>query len=118
MVSKQLQLLSGSVHALWLLAVEYLYVSKLLIGDAEYPDLSVFWQEGFNSLDVNVGIFLTRTMTNVNGKLKHGETVFQQFLPELISRLTVFLRLSRQIEQNQNPHDAIFTEAFHNHIVG
>jgi len=52
-------------------------------------------------------------MTQVNGKLKHGESVFDKFIPEISIYFPIFFCFGRQVEKNQYPHNSVFAKPLH-----
>ena len=118
-VSKQLQLLAWRVNRLWLAVAEDLHVAKLFVGDAHDANVTKFGHKRFHPLDVYLGIFPARAMPQIDGKLEHRKTVGHDALAEIGVGLPLFLRLRRQIEKHQHPHNAIFAETVHyNSIIG
>ena len=95
---KQLQLLSGRIGKLWLGAVIQFDVAKLFVGDADDADISELWQKRFHTFFVYFGVFHTGAMANVDGKLKHRKTVFDEVFPKQGVGFLVLFRFSRQIE--------------------
>ena len=93
-----------------MLAVEQEHVGELLVRNAHDANLSIFRQGALHPPYMHVGILRTRAMAQVNGELKHRETILQQLLAELGCRLTLLLRIGRQIEKHQYPHNSIFTK--------
>ncbi len=117
--SKQLQLLARRVHRLRLAVAENLHVAKLLVGDAQYPDVAKFRHERLHPLDVHLGVFLAWAMPQVDGKLEHGEAVCHDALAEIGVGLALLLRLRRQIEKHKHPHNPVFAETVHHiSIIG
>lgn len=53
------------------------YLSELLVCDGQTAYLSVFWQEGLDTLEVDIGILATGTMAHVDRELEHRETICQ-----------------------------------------
>ena len=96
---KQFQLLAWGIGLLRLGAIKQLYVAELLVGDAHDAYLAKLWQYGFYSLFMNFRILHAGTMTDIDGKLKHGEAILYQTLAEQRVFTDVFLRLCWQVEQ-------------------
>ncbi len=97
---KQLQLLTWCVWQLWLVAIEQFYVTELFVSDTHDANLPELWQHGFHSLAVNLGILHTGTMAHIDGELEHRESILNETFAKLGVFLNVFLRLSREVEQN------------------
>ena len=117
--SKQLQLLARCVHRLRLAVTENLHVAKLFVGNAQDPDVAKLGHERLYPLDMHFCVLITRTVPQINGKLEHGESVSHDALAKSGVCLTLFLRLRRQIEKHQHPHNPVFTETIHyNSIIG
>lgn len=112
-VSKQLQLLARRVNGFRLAVAENLHVAKLLVGDAQYPDVAKLRHERLHPLDVDLGVFLAWAMPQVDGKLEHGEPVRHDALAEIGVGLAFLLRLRRQIEKHKHPHNPVFAESVH-----
>lgn len=87
---------------------KYLHHTELLIGDGQYTNISFRRQKPFNSFNMDIRIFSARAMPDINGKLKHGETVRHDILPESGGNLPVFLFDDRKIEKNQYPQNSVF----------
>ena len=60
---------------MWLLPIKKLNVSKLLVSDAHYSDLSIFRKKRVDTLHVDFCILHTCAMAYINGELKHGEAI-------------------------------------------
>ena len=117
--SKQLQLLTRGVHRLRLAVAENLHLTKLLVGDTQYADVAKLRHERLYPLDVDLGILTAWTMSQIDGKLKHCETIGHDALAEIGVCFAFLLRLRRQIEKHQHPHNSVFAETIHhNSIVG
>ena len=58
-------------------------------------------------------ILAAGTVADVDGELKHRESVALQILSEIGISFLVFFRFRRQIEKNQHPHNPIFAETVH-----
>ena len=111
--SKQLQLLPWGAGLFNFFVVKNLHTAELLVSNAHYPNLSVFWQRHFHPFYMHIGVFHTCAMPQINRKLEHRKTVVQKFLPELRRGFPFLFRISRQIEKHQNPHNPIFAESVH-----
>ena len=111
--SKHFQLLHRRIERLRLFAVKKFHLPELLVGDAENAHLSQGRQIVFDAFDVYVGVFHTRTMAHVDGKLKHGETIGHKALAEIGIRFAFFFGFGRQIKKDHDPHDAVFAKTFH-----
>ena len=96
---KQFQLLPWRIGLLGFSAEKQLNVSKLFVSDAQNSNLTKFGQDGFHSFSVNLCILHTGAMTNINGKLKHGEPVLNESFAEFGVFLDVLLGLCREVEQ-------------------
>ena len=112
-VSKQLQLLAWRVNRLGLAVAENLHVAKLLVGDAQDAHLAIFRHERLHALDVDFGVFTAWTMPQVDGKLEHRKAVGHNALAEVGSGLAFLLRVRRQVEKHQHPHDSVFAKTVH-----
>ena len=117
--SKQLQLLAWRVDRLGLAVAENLHLAKLFVGDAYDTNVAKLGHERLHPLDVYLGVFPAWTMSQIDGKLEHRETVSHDAFAEIGIGFSLFFRLCWQIEKHQHPHNAIFTETVHhNSIVG
>ena len=117
--SKQLQLLARCVHCFRFTITENFHLTKLFVGNAQNPDVAKFGHERLYPLDMHFCVLITRTVPQINGKLEHRETVSHDALAKSGVCLTLFLRLRRQIEKHQHPHNPVFTETVHhNSIIG
>ena len=72
---EQFKLLAWRIRDLWLIAIKQLYVSKLFVCYANYPNFPISWQKRFHSFFMNLCILQTCTMTNINRELKHGKSI-------------------------------------------
>ena len=97
---KQLQLLTWSVWQLWLVPIKQFYVTELLVGDTHDANFSELWQYGFYSFPMNLGILHAGTMADVDGELEHRESILNETFAKVGVFFDVFLRLSREVEQN------------------
>jgi len=111
--SEQLKLLPRRVWFDGLLSVEEFDVAKLFVGDAKYADMTELRQERLYTADMHLGVFHAGAMAHVDRELKHGEAVLAQVVAKKGVVLLVFLCLGGQVEENKNPHYAIFTESIH-----
>lgn len=117
--SKQLQLLAWRVHRLGFAVAENLHFAKLLVGDAQYPNIAKLRHERLHPLDMHLRVFAAGTMPQVDRKLEHREAVSHDALAKIGVGLTLFLRLRRQIEKHKHPHNPVFTESVHHiSIIG
>ena len=73
--SEQFQLLRLYIVRDQLAAVKQLHLAELLIGYRKNSDITVFGQPFLYAFDMNIGIFPTRTMSQINRELKHSEPV-------------------------------------------
>ena len=113
MVSKEFQLLAGSLYAVRLFPVKQFYLAKLFVRNAHDSHLSIIREERFNSFYMYRCILAAGAMADINGKLEHRESIALQILPKIGIGFLVFLRFRRQIKKNQHPHDPVFTETIH-----
>ena len=88
---------------------EKFHCGELSVGDAHNPDIPIFREQALNSADMDIRILNGRTLSQINGKLKHGKSVAQKLLPELGSHLALLLCFGRQIKEHKYPHNTIFT---------
>jgi hypothetical protein len=104
---KKLELLRsiGFFRLFW--SPEKFHHTKLFIGERKHDDFAFGWQGEFYPFDVDLGIFATVTMPDVNGILHHGKPVFLEFLPEQGNVLPVLLGLRWQIVKDKYPHNPI-----------
>lgn len=101
-------------RSIWLFnfsSVKEFDVTKLLVGDAEYADLSIFWQKGLDTLDVYFHVFLAGAVAHIYGKLEHGETVALKVFAEFSIGFFVLLGFGRKVEEHKYPHNTVFAEA-------
>ena len=70
-----------------------------------------------DALDVHLGIVHAGAVPHIDGKLKHGEAIVAKKFAKKLVRLFVLLCFGRQVEENQYPHDAIFTQSVHTLIT-
>ncbi len=111
--SEKFKLLDGLGQWGGMLAVEQEHVGELLVRNAHDANLSIFGQGTLHTPYMHVGILCARAMAQVNRELKHREAILQQLLAELGCRLALLLRIRRQIEKHQYPHNSIFTKTTH-----
>ena len=88
-------------------------MTELFVCYAHDSYLSELRKKRFNSFYMYSCIFAAGTMTDIYGELKHRKSITLQVLTEIGVSLFVFLRLGRQIEKNQYPHNPIFTKTVH-----
>lgn len=105
---KKFKLLIGGICGHLFLTIKNLNISKLFIGYAHDSDVSAFRKQRFNSFYMYLRIVHTRTMSDVDRELEHGETIAHDVLTEFGSNLPVFLCFCRQIIKHENPHNSIF----------
>ncbi len=94
-------------------AVEQEHIRELLVRNTHDAYFTELGQGAFHTPYVHVGILRARAMAQVNGELKHRETILQQLLAELGCRLALLLRVRRQIKKYQYPHNSIFAKPVH-----
>ena len=111
--SKQLQLLNRCVGCLRLAIGENLHLAKLLVGDAQYPNITKLSHKRLHPPDMHISIFATRTVPKIDGKLKHGKPVGHDAFAEQRIRFSFLLCIRWQVEKHKDPHDSVFTEAIH-----
>lgn len=116
--SEKFQLLARLFHFGLLPAMKNLDFPELFVRDAYNADVTRLRQKRLYPLDMHVRVLATGTMTHVDGELEHREPVFQYLLPEVGVGFALLLRLDRQIEKHQNPHNPVFTETFRLHFSG
>ena len=117
--SKQLQLLAWCVYRLRLAITENLHLTKLFVGDTQDADVAKLRHERLHPLDVDFSILTAWAMSQIDGKLKHRETISHDALAEIGVGFPLLLRFRRQIEKHQHPHNSVFTETIHHiSIVG
>lgn len=85
---------------MFFLAVEEFYLCELLVRYAQYPDMSVGGQDGFDSLDVDSGIVHRGAMAYVDGKLKHGESIAHDVFSKFGGSLSIFFCFCGQIVED------------------
>ena len=93
------------------LAIEHLHISKLLVRDSENTHLAILGYNAANTPNVHLHILTAGTMANVDAKLKHREAIANQVLAKIVIRFLIPLGLGGQVEENENPHNSVFTEA-------
>lgn len=117
--SKQLQLLARRIHRLRFAIAKNLHIAKLFVRDTQNTDVAIFRHKRFNPFDMHFSVLIAWTMSQINGKLEHCETISHDALAKSGVGLTLFLRLCRQIKKHQHPHNPVFTETVHhNSIIG
>ncbi len=65
-----------------------------------------------NPPDVRFGVFAAGAGSDVDGKLKHGETFLEQVLAELMGGFALGIGSGGQVEEYDDPHKAVGAEAF------
>ena len=110
---EEFKLLTRSIRLLKPLPMKNLKIAKLLICNTKYTYLTKLGKKRFHTLDMHLCILHACTMPEVNGKLKHRESITLKLLAKLRSGLTIALGIGRQIKQYEHPHNTIFTETFH-----
>ena len=73
--SEKFQLLRRFVFWRGACAIEQFHSSELLVGDAQYANLSFRWQDRLHASCVDIGLLGTFAITYVDGKLKHAKAV-------------------------------------------
>lgn len=91
--------------------MEQLDVPELLVGDGEQADFAKLGDKRTNPLKMDIGILGTGAMTDVDGKLKHDETIANQSLTEFGIPFAVFLGFGGEVEEHKNPHNAILADS-------
>lgn len=108
---KKFQLLSWCIGRKFFLVVEQFYFAELFVRDGYHSYMPKFRKHGFDPLQMHIGILTTGTMPHINGELKHGKSIAQQFLSELSRLVPFFFCVGWQVEENKYPHDAILAES-------
>ena len=82
-------------------------VLKLFVRYFENRNGSFVWHHVSYPLYMDIGGTVACAMSNVDGKLMHAKTVFQQILPEQSGMPPLRFRFNRQIEHYIEPHDFV-----------
>ena len=114
--SKQFQLLAWRFWWLWLTIGEDLHLAELFVGNTKYPDVAQLRHKRLHSLDMDFGIFSTWAMAKIDRELKHGKAIGHDAFPKQGVSFSFFLRIRRQIEKNQHPHDSILAKPIHHSL--
>lgn len=85
--------------------------SKLFVGKQEHANASSLRQESPNPFLMYLRIFPTRAMTDVNGKLKHSKSRFDESFPEQGIDFLILFGFGGQIKTNHDPHNPVLTES-------
>lgn len=112
-ILKELQLLAWRIGLDMFFADEQLYFGELLVGDGQATYLSELWQGCFDAFEVYGGILAADTVAHVDGELEHRETVAQQMFAKIGSGLPFAFGVGGEVEEDKEPHDAVFAEAIH-----
>lgn len=115
---KKFQLLPRGIGCDFFLADEEFYFRELFVGDGEAAYLTILRQRGFDSFEVDCSVLSTGTVAHIDGKLEHRETIAQQLFAEVGGGLAFLFCLGGEVEEDEQPHDAVFAEAVHGYSSG
>ena len=110
---EQLQLLFHLRTHRSTLSIEQFHAAKLLIGNVHYSYLSLFRQHTLNSGNMYLRILIRGAMAQIDGKLKHSETVSYQAFSEIGRGLAFLFSVRWQVEKNEHPHNTVFFVSTH-----
>ncbi len=96
---KQFQLLRGVWKLLFFLTIEQFHHSELFIGNGHDADMAFRREYFLYTFDVYISIFTTTAMSEVNGKLKHAESIFHNILTKPTVDLPVPLCFCRKVKK-------------------
>lgn len=97
---EEFKLLIGLGRFFLLFTNKQLNVTKLLISDTKYAYIAIFGQDRLHTLDMHQSVFHAWTVTQIDGKLKHGEAITHDMLSEKGSVLALLDGLSRQVVEH------------------
>ena len=86
-----------------------LHHTKLLVSKRHDHHLTLIGEHRLDPPHMRLRLLHTRTMAHIDGVLKHREAILQELLAEAGSRLALLRRTRRQIKEDKDPHDAVFT---------
>lgn len=112
-ILEELQLLAWRIGLDMFFADKQLYFGELLVGDGQATYLSELWQGCFDAFEVYGGILAAGTVAHVDGELEHREAVAQQMFAEVGSGLPFAFGVGGEVEEDKEPHDAVFAETVH-----
>ena len=90
--------MTGCIDGMKFITIKQFDAAKLFVGNAQNANLSIIRKKGSDPLHMDIGVLTTRTVTHVNGELKHRESISLQILTKINVCLLVLFRFSRQIE--------------------
>lgn len=94
------------------MVVEKFDFSKLFVGDCYHGYLSKFWQYGFDTSQVHIGILTAWTVSDIYRELKHCESVTGQLFSEVGCSFALLLGICRKVEEYEYPHNAVLAESY------
>ena len=80
--SKQLKLLRFALGLALFLARKDFHFAKLFVGDAKYPHVTVRRQHFLYASYMHISHFFAWAVADIDGKLKHSETIAHNILTE------------------------------------
>src|SRR5690606_27247499 len=83
------------------------YGSKLLVCTHQNSNFPFVGQQSFDPFDMDLRIFPAVTMSDVNGKLKHNESITHDFFSKSGMILPILLCFGRKIKKYKNPQNSI-----------
>ena len=110
--SKQLQLLRFAFGGALFFAGENFHIAELFVGDAQYSHVAVWGQHIFHAFYVHVSHFFAWAVAQIDGKLKHGETIAHNVLAESGIFFAFLLGFGGKVEEHEDPHNSIFVKSF------
>lgn len=108
--SEKLQLLGHFLGGLFFRVMPDLHPLELGIGHCEHPHMPKFGQAAHHSLLMDLHIIPAAAMAQIDAELEHRETIGQKVLAKAGCGLALLGSVRGQIEEDQNPHDAIGIE--------
>ena len=84
-----------------------LHHTKLLICNSQYAHLASRGQVVVYPFDMDIGIFATGAMAQVDAKLEHSKAIAYQVVPKLGVLFSVGRGLCREIKKYKYPHNSI-----------
>ena len=110
--SKQLQLWRFAFGGALFFAGENFHIAELFVGDAQYSHVAVWGQHIFHAFYVHVSHFFAWAVAQIDGKLKHGETIAHNVLAESGIFFAFLLGFGGKVEEHEDPHNSIFVKSF------
>lgn len=97
---KQFKLLPFNTFFLWHLPIENFNITKLLVCNTHYTDISILGKKRLDSFDMNCRVIITGAMPSIYRQLEHHKTITLQVLSECGITFLILLRYCWQIKEH------------------